>query len=85
MDSRWLKEDRDLPKSEQPEAIEATQKALKNSTLITRRLTNILDAMIEECNRDDEDFTKTDWVTEAVANASRRKTLKDIKKLVTFK
>lgn len=85
MDSRWFKEDRVLPKDEQKEAKESSEKALKNSTLFQRRLTNILKDLIEEANRDDEDFTKRDWATTAVANASRRKTIRQIIKLIDLK
>ena len=85
MDSRWFKEDRALPKDEQKDAKESSEKALKNSTLFQRRLLNILEDLIEESNRDDEDFNKRDWSTNAVANASRRKTLRHIIKLIDLK
>ena len=85
MDSRWYKEDRALSKDEQKDAKESSEKALKNSTLFQRRLTNILKDLIEEANRDDEDFTKRDWHTQAVATASRRKTLRLIIKLIDLK
>ena len=85
MDSKWFKEDRALPKQEQREAMKGSKEALKNSTIMSRRLIQILDEMIDACYRDDEDFTKHAWQLEAIANASRRKTLKEVKQLVTFK
>lgn len=85
MNSKWFVEDRALPAVEQGEAIEQTKKALMNSTLISRRLTRILDEMIQSCYRDDEDFDKPNWELKHVSNISRRKTLKEIKTLLQFK
>lgn len=84
MDTRWFKEDRALPVSEQNEAIEESRKALKNSTLITRRLTRILDDMIEKSYIDDGDFSKPNWQLEHVAEISKRKVLLEITKLLNF-
>lgn len=85
MDSRWFKEDRKLPKNEQAEAKAESEKALKNSTLFSRRLNEILDDLIEESDRADEDFTKPNWQLEAVAGVSRRKALGEIKRLIQLK
>ncbi len=85
MDSSWLKEDRELTYADQSDAIIATKKALRNSTLITTRLERILNELINESHRDDEDFKKKNWELEAIANASRRKTLRTIIKLLDFK
>ena len=82
MDSRWFKEDRALPKSEQKEAIQASELALKNSTLMSRRLKAILKQLEEECNTNDYDFNDNNWSQRAIANASKRKTLQDIYKLI---
>jgi len=82
MDSKWYAEDRLLPKHEQAEAMAATEVALKNSTLMTRRLGDILDGMIDRTMRDDENFEKPDWQVRAIANASARKTLRQIAKLL---
>ena len=89
MDSRWFREDReqarkDKSKSE-TELRAESKKALKNSTLFSRRLDGILDTLIEASNRDDEDFSKPNWEREHVANISRRKALKEIKKLISLK
>ncbi len=85
MDSRWFKEDRALPADERHEAQEESIKALKNSTLITRRLKRILGEMLQEADKSDEDFSKPNWKSEAIANISRRKTLNDIIKLIEMK
>lgn len=85
MDGRWFKEDRALPKEDQKEAMATSETALKNSTLFQRRLINILEDLVEETLKDDEDFNKRDWSTKAVANASRRKTIRQIIKLVDLK
>lgn len=85
MDSRWVKEERQLPKQDQQEAIEEIQKVLKNSTIFQRRLDRILEEMFNTSLRDDEDFNKPGWEREAVANASRRKVLREIRKLIELK
>ena len=84
MDSRWFKEDRALPKNEQKEAIELSRKALKNSTLLHRRLGLILEELFQKTLTNDEDFDNPDWNTRAVANASRRKTIREIQTLLHF-
>lgn len=86
MDSRWLAEDREIVgKEDQFKAIEESKKALRNSTFIRDRLDRILDTMLEKAYVDDEDFKQDSWKLNAVANASRRKTLREIKKLIDFK
>jgi hypothetical protein len=82
LDNRWFKEDRKLPKNEQAGAKAESEKALKNSTLFQRRLDGILDDLIEASHRDDEDFTKPNWQLEAVSGVSRRKALREIKRLI---
>ena len=85
MDSRWVKEERQLPKQDQEEAIKETKKVLQNSTIFQRRLDRILEEMFNTSLRDDEDFNKPGWEREAVANASRRKVLREIRKLIELK
>ena len=82
MDSRWFKEDRALPKHEQATAIETSTTALKNSTLMSRRLGDILKDMYEHTLRVDEDFEKPGWKERAIAMSSRRKTIREITKLL---
>lgn len=82
MDSRWFIEDKKLPKEEQQAAIEQSKKALKNSTLFQRRLESILQRELETSYRKEEDFEVDNWERIHVAEVSRRKTLKDIIKLI---
>jgi hypothetical protein len=85
MDGRWMKEERQLPKQDQAQAIVDTTKVLKNSTIFQRKLDRILEEMYAETLRSDEDFSKQGWQREAIANASRRKTLREIRKLIELK
>lgn len=85
MDSRWMKEDRELPKQDQEEAIEESQKALRNSTLFKRRLERILEDLLAETDRSDADFNDINWSLKAAGNAMRRKTLNEIIKLIDMK
>ena len=86
MDSRWFKEDRtEYPRSEQQEQIEKSEKALRNSTLMRRRLTQILEEDIEKTYSVEEDFDDPAWQRKTIAAAAERKTLRRIMKLLDFK
>lgn len=85
MDSSWFKEERTLPKAEQQKAKEEVKKTLLNSKTFAARLERILEERLEETLRSDEEFTKSNWEREAVANASRRKTLREIITLIKLK
>lgn len=85
MDSRWFWEDRDLPKNEQAEAKRESEKALRNSTLFRRRLERILQHELEQSYRKEEDFDNPNWERIHVSEISRRKTLREILKLIDFK
>jgi hypothetical protein len=78
MDNRWFKEDRALPKGEQAEAIAETEKVLKNSTLIVRRLKAICEDEIQRTYRAEEDIENPAYTRIIIGAASRRKALKDI-------
>lgn len=82
MDSRWFREDRTLPKKEQAEAIKESKKALQNATLFRRRLEAILNELIEESLRKEEDFENPNWERIHVSEISRRKTLREVLKLI---
>jgi len=82
MDSRWFREDRALPNEERHKAITESKKALLNSTLFRRRLEAILDEMIEESYRKEENFDDPNWERIHVSEISRRKTLKEVKKII---
>lgn len=82
MDSRWFSEDRKLPSTEQRQAIVDTTTALKNSTLLTRRLTEILETEVSKTYTQEEDYTGDDWARIMFGQFQRRKTLKEIIKLL---
>lgn len=85
MHSDWFKEERQLPKDEQADAKEKTKEALLHSTIFSGRLKRMLEEKVETALRDDEDFTKPNWQEAALANASRRKTLREIIQLIELK
>ena len=85
MDSKWFKEDRALPKAEQAEAKAESLKALKNSTFLQRRLERILNELLAETERSEEDFSQPNWELINVSNISRRKTLREIIQLIQLK
>ena len=74
----WFKEDRQLPKEQQAEAKRESEKALRNSTFLNRRLTQILEDKIKETYLKEEDFENPAYERLIVASASRRKTLREI-------
>jgi len=78
VDSRWFKEDRALPKNEQAEAVRESEKALKASTLLVRRLKLILEDEIQKTYRNEEDYARDNWQQVVLASAARRKTLKEV-------
>lgn len=85
MDTRWFKEDRKYPRSEQDEQIEKSKKALANSTLLLRRLKAILEEDIEKTYSVEEDFDDPAWQRKTIAAAAERNTLRRIMKLLDFK
>ena len=82
MDTRWLREDRKLPKAEQAKAIEESKKALKNSTLLVRRLTYILEEEVEKTYATEDSYEGADWERTIQRMFARRQTLKEILKLL---
>lgn len=85
MDTRWFKEDRKYPRSEQKDQIEKSKKALANSTLLLRRLKAILEEDIEKTYSVEEDFDDPAWQRKTIAAAAERNTLRRIIKLLDFK
>ena len=89
MDTRWFKEDRELARKDPTKTAAQhqaeTTKVLKNSTLFRNRLERILSEMMDETLRDDEKITEPGWKKRALANAARRKALRDIINLINFK
>ena len=84
MDSRWFKEDRALPKNEQAEAKIATETALRNSTLMHRRLVTILEEMEARLLKNDEEVENPAWERIILANIGARKTIHEIQTLLHF-
>lgn len=86
MDNRWFKEDRDkYPRSEQQDQIKKSEKALRNSTLLVRRLKEMITEDIEKTYLVEEDFDDPAWERKTIAAAAERKTLRRYLKLLTFK
>jgi hypothetical protein len=86
VDNRWFKEDRENhPRSELKKQQAESEKALRASTLLTRRLTDILKEDIEKTYLVEEDFGDPAWERKTIAAAAERKTLRRIMKLLDFK
>lgn len=86
MQSAWFKEDREQYSGDELKAaIEESKKALQNSTLMQRRLEKILEEMIEETYRNEEDYLEPNYAVRCAANAGRRRAFREVKKLVQFK
>jgi len=78
LDARWFQEDRVLPKEEQAEAKAESEKALRNSTLMSRRLRLILEQEYAKCIHLEDDFQSPGWKKRILALNARRKTLREI-------
>jgi hypothetical protein len=78
LDQRWFKEDRALPKDEREQAKEASEVALRNSTLMSRRLKAILEEEYEKCIKLEDDFQSPGWKKRILALNARRRTLREI-------
>ena len=82
MDARWFKEDRALPSDQRAAAKEESEKALRNSTLLIRRLTAILSEEVHRTYTKEESYTGRDWERVVYGQFKRRETLKEIIKLL---
>ncbi len=78
MDSRWFSEDRKLPRGEREQAIAESKKALANSTLLIRRLKQILEAEIEKTYASEEDYEGITWERKVLTMFAKRSTLKEV-------
>lgn len=86
MDTRWFKEDREkYPRSEQKEQVEKSEKALRNSTLMRRRLQDILNEDLEKTFTVEENFDDPAWERKTIAAAAERRIIRRYLKLLDFK
>ncbi len=86
MDARWFKEDRKVVgREEQRAAIEASKKALRNSTLLSRRLTEILEEEVQKTYTKEEHYQEANWERVVFGLFQRRKVLNEIIKLLPTK
>ena len=83
LSDRWLKEDREQYKGEElRKQKEQTDKALRNSTLLSRRLIRIIKEDLEAASKQEENFDDPAWERKTIAAASERKTLRRIMELL---
>lgn len=83
LDARWFKEDRvpgDPPLSKQQAA--STEEAIRNSSIIVRRLKRIIKEDIEKTYEVEEDFDNPAWERKTIAAAAERKVLRRYLKLL---
>ncbi len=80
LDSRWFKEDREAEgtRDELAVKIKESDKALRNSTLMSRRLKAILEEEYTKCITIEDDFQSPGWKKRILATNARRRTLRDI-------
>ena len=85
MDNRWFKEDREKYKgSELRTQVEASEKALKNSTLLARRLSRILQEEIEKTYLTEEAYEGEAWERKVLGASAERKALRRVQTLINF-
>jgi hypothetical protein len=79
INERWFKEDRELYTGEELDTQkEETEKAIKNSSLLSRRLKRILEEDIERTLATEENFDDPAWERKTIAAAAERKTLRRV-------
>ena len=82
MDSRWFKEDRELPRDEQRQSIEDATDVIKNATIVRRRLQRVLEDEIKKTYELEEKVDAPNYSIVVSHAAGKRKALRDILKLV---
>lgn len=86
LSDRWFKEDRQKYKGEElRKEKEATEKAIRNSSIVLSRLTRMLKEDIETTYDVEEDFENPAWERLVLAAAAERKALKRVLKLLPSK
>lgn len=83
MKTEWFKDDRKLPKEEQPKAIEESKKALRAATLLRERLRSILEERVVK-TYSDEEVIDPHYALKTAHNAGRRAALKEVLNLIDF-
>lgn len=84
LNSEWFAEDRKFPKEEIEAQKKETEKALRNSTVIVRRLTQILEQRLKKCDTDEEQVDEA-YPFKVAQVSGKRKAYKDILNLLDFK
>lgn len=83
LNDRWFKEDRELYRGEElKEQVQESEKALRNSSLFSRRLKRMLEEDLEKAYIVEEDFENPAWQLKTIAAAAERKVLRRIIKLL---
>lgn len=83
LDSRWFQEDRvagDAPLTKKQTA--ESDQIIRNSTIISRRLSRMIKEDIEKTYEVEEDFDNPAWERKTIAAAAERKVLRRYLKLL---
>lgn len=79
----WFKEDRAMYKGpELTKEKKATEKAIRNSTIVTRRLRRILNEDLDRCFQEEEDFDDPAWERKTIAAAAKRSYIRRLLKIL---
>lgn len=83
LSDRWFKEDRELYKGpELKEQKAESEKAIRNSTILIRRLRAMLEEDIEKTYLSEEQFDNPAWERIVLAAAAERKALRRVLNLL---
>jgi len=83
LDLRWYKEDRDKYSGDElVEQMAESEKAINNSTIVTRRLKDLLEEDIRKTYLVEESLDNPAWERLTIAAAAERKVLRRIIKLL---
>lgn len=82
MKSRWFKEERELSKEEQDDAIAHIKEIIVNSSIVRERLARICREEIEKTYLDEEKYWQDNYQFTVLGAAARRGAFKDILELL---
>lgn len=78
MNSRWFKEERELPREAQDKAIADATEVLQHSTTMAGKLKRIIEEDIDLLYAGDENVGTQGWEQRALANVGARKALRKL-------
>ena len=84
MNSRWFREERELPQNEYVKAKKDAEEVIRHSTLVLDKLTRIIDEEIQATYNAEEDFLSENYRDRIAASGGARIVLRKLKALLNI-